>query len=126
MEKTLFGKLLLVVAFVVFAVLQFNLWFGEGGVRDVRDLKKAVALQQQENERLAERNRVLEAEVKDLKNGLEAVEEHSRLDLGMIKQNEIFVQVLRKDEKPAVMMTPPPPPREPKAKGAKPQKPPED
>jgi cell division protein FtsB len=93
MEKTLFGKLLLVVAFVVFAVLQFNLWFGEGGVRDVRDLKKAVALQQQENEKLAERNRVLEAEVKDLKNGLEAVEEHSRLDLGMIKQNETFYLV---------------------------------
>lgn len=112
MEKTLFGKLLLVVAFVVFAVLQFNLWFGEGGVRDVRDLKKAVALQQQENERLAERNRVLEAEVKDLKNGLEAVEEHSRLDLGMIKQNETFYLVTgNPDAKKAAAAAPAPAPQ---------------
>lgn len=93
MEKTLFGKLLLLVALVVFLVLQFNLWFGEGGVRDVQALKEAVAQQQQENEKLSERNRVLEAEVKDLKNGMEAVEEHGRLDLGMIKQNETFYLV---------------------------------
>jgi cell division protein FtsB len=65
--------------------------------------------------------------VHDLKDGLGAVEERARYELGMIKSNEIFVQVLRKDEKPAVMMTPPPPPREPKgAKGAKPQAPAED
>ena len=93
MEKTLFGKLLIVVAFAAFAALQYSLWFGEGGVRDVRQLKAAVAAQQQENEKLAERNRVLEAEVKDLKDGLEAVEEHGRLDLGMIKQNETFYLV---------------------------------
>lgn len=93
MAKTLFGKLLLLIALVVFLVLQFSLWFGEGGVRDVRHLKKAVALQQLENEKLAERNRVLDAEVKDLKVGLEAVEEHGRLDLGMIKQNETFYLV---------------------------------
>lgn len=93
MYKTPFGKLLLAVAFLAFAALQYSLWFGEGGVRDVRALKKAIASQQQENEKLAERNRVLEAEVKDLKNGLEAIEEHGRLDLGMIKQNETFYLV---------------------------------
>lgn len=93
MEKTLFGKLLLLIALVAFLALQFNLWFGEGGVRDVQKLKAAVAKQSQENERLSERNRVLEAEVKDLKSGLEAVEEHGRLDLGMIKQNETFYLV---------------------------------
>ncbi len=93
MQKTLFGKLLLVIALVAFGFLQFSLWFGEGGVRDVRALKAAVAEQVQANEKLAERNRVLEAEVKDLKVGLEAVEEHGRLDLGMIKQNETFYLV---------------------------------
>lgn len=93
MEKTLFGKLLLVIALVAFLGLQFNLWFGEGGVRDVQKLKASVAAQARENEKLAERNRVLEAEVKDLKSGLEAVEEHGRLDLGMIKQNETFYLV---------------------------------
>jgi cell division protein FtsB len=78
--------------------------------------------------------------VNDLKEGLGAVEERARYELGMIKQNEIFVQVLRKDEKPAVMMTQPPPPsamqRQPpkdkagaardKPGAAKPSRPPED
>lgn len=93
MEKTIFGKMLIAVALVAFVALQFSLWFGEGGVRDVRALKQAVAAQQLENEKLAERNRVLEAEVRDLKTGLEAVEEHGRLDLGMIKQGETFYLV---------------------------------
>lgn len=93
MEKTLFGKLLIVIALVVFAALQYSLWLGEGGVADVRRLKQSVAAQQEENKRLAERNRVLEAEVQDLKNGLEAIEEHARQDLGMIKSNETFYLV---------------------------------
>jgi cell division protein FtsB len=110
MEKTLFGKLLIVGAFVVFAMLQYSLWFGEGGVRDVRELKRAVAVQQQENDKLAERNRVLEAEVMDLKNGLEAVEEHARLDLGMIKQNETFYLVTgNPDARKAPAAAPPAP-----------------
>ncbi|MFZ5562253.1 MAG: cell division protein FtsB [Pseudomonadota bacterium] len=93
MPQTLFGKTLLGIALVAFTALQFSLWLGEGGVGDVRALKAAIAAQQIENEKLAERNRVLEAEVKDLKNGLEAVEEHSRQDLGMIRQNETFYLV---------------------------------
>lgn len=93
MLDTLFGKLLLVVAFVAFLALLGALVFGEGGVRDVHELKRAIAEQRLENERLAERNRVLEAEVRDLKDGLEAIEEHSRLDLGMIKRNETFYLV---------------------------------
>lgn len=93
MEQTRFGRLLILIALVVFVWLQFKLWFGEGGVRDVSHLKRAVAEQQAENEKLAERNRILEAEVKDLKNGLEAIEEHARQDLGMIKSNETFYLV---------------------------------
>jgi cell division protein FtsB len=93
MAKNLFGKLLLVIALVAFLVLQYDLWFGEDGVRDVRAIKRAIAAQTLENEKLVERNRVLEAEVKDLKTGLEAVEEHGRQDLGMIKQNETFYLV---------------------------------
>lgn len=93
MPKTLFAKILLGIALAAFLALQVGLWFGEGGVRDVHALKAAIAAQQQENEKLAERNRVLEAEVRDLKGGLEAVEEHGRQDLGMIKQNETFYLV---------------------------------
>jgi cell division protein FtsB len=93
MPKTFFAKALLGIALAGFIALQFSLWFGEGGVRDVHALKTAIAVQQQENEKLSERNRVLEAEVRDLKDGLEAVEEHGRQDLGMIKQNETFYLV---------------------------------
>ncbi|MGH8492624.1 MAG: cell division protein FtsB [Moraxellaceae bacterium] len=111
MEKTLFGKLLLVIALAAFLTLQFSLWFGEGGVRDVQRLKESVAEQSQENEKLAERNRVLEAEVKDLKSGLEAVEEHGRLDLGMIKQNETFYLVTGNPDAKKPAAAPPAPAR---------------
>lgn len=93
MERTLFGKLLLLIALAVFIGLQYSLWVGEGGVRDVRRHKASIAVLQKENEKLSERNRVLEAEVRDLKSGLEAVEEHGRLDLGMIKNDETFFLV---------------------------------
>jgi cell division protein FtsB len=69
-----------------------------------------VAATRAKTEQLKARNAKLESEVRDLKDGLGAVEERARYELGMIKSNEIFVQVLRKDEKPAVMMTEPPPP----------------
>lgn len=93
MFQTRFGRLLLGLALVAFLLLQYTLFFGEGGIRDVHALKRAIAEQKSENETLVERNRVLEAEVKDLKNGLEAIEEHGRQDLGMIKQNETFYLV---------------------------------
>lgn len=110
MERTLFGKLLLLIALVTFIGLQVSLWVGEGGVRDVRRQKEAIASLQKDNEKLAERNRVLEAEVRDLKNGLEAVEEHSRLDLGMIKGNETFYLVTGN---PDAHKAPPAPPAAP-------------
>ncbi len=109
-------------------LIQYPLWLGKGGWLDVGELERQLGASHARTDQLKARNAKLESEVRDLKDGTEAVEERARYELGMIKQNEIFVQVLRKDEKPAVMMTPPPPPREPKAgKGAKlPQKPLED
>ncbi|MFN3586875.1 MAG: septum formation initiator family protein [Moraxellaceae bacterium] len=100
MLRTPFGKVLLVLALLLFAGLQYSLWVGEGGVRDVLSLKRSVAELRAENARLAERNRVLEAEVRDLKNGLEAVEEHGRLDLGMIRDNETFFLVTGNPDAP--------------------------
>ncbi|MES2917115.1 MAG: cell division protein FtsB [Pseudomonadota bacterium] len=110
MYNTVFGKLLLGLALVAFIALQYTLWVGEGGVRDVHALKRAIATQQAENEKLLERNRVLEAEVRDLKNGLEAIEEHSRQDLGMIKQNETFYLVTGNPDAPRAPAEPAPAP----------------
>ena len=101
-------------------LIQYPLWLGKGGWLTVADLESQVAASRAKTEQLKARNAKLESEVHDLKDGLGAVEERARYELGMIKSNEIFVQVLRKDEKPAVMMTEPPPPPPPKVKKDKP------
>jgi cell division protein FtsB len=75
-------------------LLQYRLWLSEDGVREMLRLDAAVAVQQGENTRLAERNRELEAEVRDLKQGYTALEERARTDLGMIAGNETFYQVV--------------------------------
>jgi cell division protein FtsB len=79
---------------VVVILLQFRIWVSDHGVRQVDRLKRAVAQQQAEDEQLAERNRQLAAEVRDLKTGTAALEERARSDLGMITRNETFYQVV--------------------------------
>ena len=81
-----FIALLLLVALY----LQYALWFQRGGVRDVRKLRAAVAEQNAEIQLLRDRNQALAAEVIDLKQGLEAIEERARSDMGMIKEDEVF------------------------------------
>jgi cell division protein FtsB len=81
----------LVVAVVL---LQYRVWFSVDGVREVSRLHQAVAAQSAENQQLTERNRQLAAEVRDLKTGMDALEERARSDLGMIARNETFYQVV--------------------------------
>ena len=84
---------LIVVLVVLLLMLQIRLWSADGGVPEVVHLHKAVAAQRAENQDLQERNEALEADVKDLKGGLDAVEERARSELGMIKDGERFYQV---------------------------------
>jgi cell division protein FtsB len=79
---------------VVLVLLQYRLWVSDSGVRQVDRLRRAVAAQQAEDTQLAERNRQLAAEVRDLKTGMDALEERARSDLGMIARNETFYQVV--------------------------------
>ncbi len=79
---------ILIVMVLLLAGVQYRLWFGEGGVAEINRLKAEVAAQQAENERLLERNRVMEAEVMELKQGMETVEERARHELGMVRQGE--------------------------------------
>jgi cell division protein FtsB len=87
-------KLVLAALLAAFALLQYRLWISDEGMRDVWQLRKAVADQAAENEMLAERNAQMQAEVADLKTGLTALEERARNDLGMIAANETFYQVV--------------------------------
>ncbi|SDG91514.1 cell division protein FtsB [Pseudomonas benzenivorans] len=73
--------------------LQYRLWVGDGSLAQVTDLKQQIADQQGENQRLLERNRILEAEVMELKEGMETVEERARQELGMVKEGETLYQL---------------------------------
>jgi len=86
---------------LVILLLQYRVWFSEDGVRELDRLKRAVAAQRSENDQLAERNKQLAAEVRDLKTGLDALEERARSDLGMIASHETFYQVVPTSTSPA-------------------------
>ncbi|MBA1148153.1 cell division protein FtsB [Ectothiorhodospiraceae bacterium WFHF3C12] len=79
---------------VLFVMLQVSLWFGDGSVPEVWRLQDAIADQQAENDTLRARNAALAAEVRDLKSGLEAVEQRAREELGMIREDEVFYRVI--------------------------------
>lgn len=87
------SKLVLLLAVVLIAGLQYQFWLGEGGYFPHQALTQQITQQAEVNDELKERNRILAAEVYDLKNGAEAIEEHARLDLGLVKPNETFVQM---------------------------------
>jgi cell division protein FtsB len=78
--------------------LQYALWVGDGSLAEVWRLHKAIGSQRVENEQLTERNRALAAEVEDLKQGLAAIEERARVELGMIREGEVFHQVVENDK----------------------------
>ena len=94
-------RALLTLLLLVLFALQYKMWFGEGGYRDVQRLAQRVEEQASENEVLAQRNRELQAEVEDLRQGLEAIEERARSELGMIRENEEFYQVVPAPTQPA-------------------------
>ena len=75
------------------ALVQAELWFGKGGVTRMVELQRKLDAQRSTNEAARHRNALLAAEVNDLKEGLEMVEEKARLELGMIKPDEILVQL---------------------------------
>ncbi len=84
---------LLVVLILLLVGLQYRLWVGDGSLAQVTDLKQQIADQQGANQRLLERNRILEAEVMELKKGMETVEERARHELGMVKKGETLYQL---------------------------------
>ena len=84
------------VLVVLIALLQYPLWLGKGGWFKAWDVDRQLQAQREVNQKLEQRNAGLEAEVRDLKSGTEAIEERARFELGLIKEGEVFVQVPQK------------------------------
>ncbi|MES2857886.1 MAG: cell division protein FtsB [Pseudomonadota bacterium] len=102
--------ILIVLLALLLAGLQYTLWLGNGGHREVAALRAQVGAQQAENLRLQQRNEALAAEVENLKSGEAAVEERARSELGMVKPGETFYRVI---EDGAAQARPPPQPATP-------------
>lgn len=85
---------LTLVLLLVIAALQYPLWLGKGSWLRVWEVDQKIAAQNARNAELGARNQALDAEVRDLKQGYEAIEERARSELGMIKNDEVFYQVL--------------------------------
>ena len=81
------------VLVALIALLQYPLWLGKGGWIRVWDYERQLQAQRAATQKLEQRNAALDAEVRDLKSGTEAIEERARYELGMIREGEIFVQV---------------------------------
>lgn len=90
-------KWLALILTLVLIGLQYRLWISDGSLADVVRLNQKIDKQSADNQRLKERNQLLAAEVDALKNGLEAIEERARTDMGMIKKGETFYMVIDKD-----------------------------
>ena len=88
-------RLLALALVLMIAAIQSPLWFGKGGWLRVWDLDRQIEAQRGTNLRLAARNAALDADVKDLKQGYDAIEERARSELGMVKQDEVFFQLLQ-------------------------------
>ena len=92
-------RVLTIVFAALIALLQYPLWLGKGGWLRVWEIDRQVTAQKESNAKLRARNDALDAEVRDLKQGYDAIEERARYELGMIKQDEIFFHIL--DKSPA-------------------------
>jgi cell division protein FtsB len=95
-------KLVPLALIALIALLQHPLWLGKGSWLRVWDVDQQVRAQHETNQKLVMRNAALDAEVRDLKQGLDAIEERARSELGMIKRDEIFFQILDDRQPPSL------------------------
>lgn len=90
-------KLFIAFLLLVLMMLQYRLWLGDGGVREIRHLQQALDAQHIQNDAMRARNEEMLAEVRDLKQGFDAIEERARSELGMIREGEVFYHTVEDD-----------------------------
>ncbi|GAA5785722.1 cell division protein FtsB [Chitiniphilus shinanonensis] len=101
-------RILAIVLALVIALLQWPLWVGKGSWLRVWQLDQELAEKKTDNDKLRERNSALAAEVQDLKTGSDAIEERARNELGMIRKDEVFFQILDRSKPVAPSVAPAP------------------
>ncbi len=106
-------RFLTLIFVILIALLQYPLWLGKGSWLRVWDISRQINVQKEDNAKLKLRNNTVDAEVRDLKQGFAAIEERARSELGMVKHDEVFYQVI---EKAPVNATPPAPDGSPRDK----------
>ncbi len=90
-------KWLALLLSALFFVLQYKLWIGDGSLPSAWRLQGTIEAQKRENAELSERNKALDAEVKDLKQGKQAIDERARSELGMVRKDETFFHVVEEE-----------------------------
>ena len=102
-------RIITIILVALILLLQYPLWLGKGGWMKVREFGQQLEIEKQANQQIHERNALMDAEVRDLKQGTEAIEEHARSKMSMIKQGEVFFQFTENQPAPAsaVVETPP-------------------
>ena len=93
-------KAIVLILVVLLVLLQYRLWLGHGNLQEVAQLEQTKAGKIEENRRMQERNLALAAEVQDLKQGQEAIEERARSEMGMIKPDETYFQIVNLNGNP--------------------------
>lgn len=91
-------KILIAVLMLIFIGLQYRLWIGEGSFADITRLGQQVSVQEMENADLEDRNALLMNEVEELQTGMDAIEEHARNELGLIKEGETFFLIIEEED----------------------------
>jgi cell division protein FtsB len=91
-------KIVIIVLALLFMALQYHLWFGEGSWPRAQAVREKLELQMSENEKLQQSNATMEAEVLDLKTGLDAIEERARVDLGLVRQGDEYFQIIQPEK----------------------------
>lgn len=94
-------KVLTIILAALIALLQYPLWLGKGSWLKVWEVDQQIMVQHAANQKMGVRNSTLDAEVRDLKQGYDAIEERARSELGMIRQDETFFRIIEDDKRGA-------------------------
>ncbi|MDU8923387.1 cell division protein FtsB [Pasteurellaceae bacterium LIM206] len=91
-------RILILILVAVLLLFQYDFWFGKNGYLDYKETAAEIAKHKDENTKLAQRNQVIAAEIKDLKDGVEAIQERARLQYELVKPNETFYRITKENK----------------------------